>query len=408
MTGVGLVSCLGHCYETVLDRVARGESGVRAVPGWAELGLKSTVAGTIEELDEKRQQAKIPKKLAPGLSDAALYCSIAARDAVADAGLGPADLESARTGCFVGSGTPSVETIYREGQVFYARSKRGNPYSVILSMSSCCSAAVANLLKIRGPSYSISSACATSAHNIGHAFQLVRSGVLDVAVAGGGEDVHELITASFQNLRLALSSRYNDRPARASRPYDRDRDGFVVSGGGGVVILESLERARARGARVRAEVAGYAATSDGHDLVLPEPGGVHAAECMRLALADGGIGAAEIAYVNTHGTSTGPGDVIEVEAMKRVFGDALPPFSSTKSMTGHAIGAAGALEMIFCIGMMERGFLAPSINIENLDPALDGLPVLTETRSERPATVLTNNFGFGGTNSAIVLRRSDG
>ncbi len=272
-------------------------------------------------------------------------------------------------------------------------------------MASCTSAAVASLLKIHGPSYSISSACATSAHNIGHAFQLVRSGVLDVAIAGGGEDIHELITISFQHLRLALSSRYNDRPAQASRPYDAGRDGFVVSGGGGIVVLENLERARARGARVLAEIVGYAATSDGYDMVLPEPGGAHAAECMRLALADGGVAADEVDYVNTHGTSTGPGDVIEVKAMREVFGTALPRFSSTKSMTGHGLGAAGALELIFCIGMMERGFLAPSINIETLDPALGDAPVVTETVHERPTTVLTNNFGFGGTNATIVLRR---
>lgn len=408
VTGVGLVSCLGHSYETVIDRIARGESGVATVPRWVELGLQSTVAGTIDELDEKREQARIPKKIAPGLSDAALYCSIAARDAVADARLEPADLESTRTGCIVGSGTVSVGTIYREGTAFYSGKGRGNPYSVILSMASCTSAAVASLLKIHGPSYSISSACATSAHNIGHAFQLIRSGVLDVAVAGGGEDVHELVTVSFQNLRMALSRGYNDRPTAASRPYDVDRDGFVVGGGGGIVILENLDRARARGARIRAELAGYAATSDGYDMVLPEPGGAHAAECMRLALADAGLAPDAVDYVNTHGTSTGPGDVIEVKAMREVFGDAMPRFSSTKSMTGHGLGAAGALEMIFCLGMMERGFLAPSINVETLDPALEGAPVVTETIHDRPERVLTNNFGFGGTNATLVLKRADG
>lgn len=242
VTGVGLVSCLGHSYERVIDRISRGESGVRSVPRWVELGLKSTIAGTIEGLEEKKEAARIPKKIAPGMSDAALYCSIAARDAVACAGLEAADLESARTGCMVGSGTVSAETIYREGVAFFAGAGRGNPFSVIRGMASCCSAAVASLLKIHGPSYSISSACATSAHNIGHAFQLVRSGVLDVAIAGGGEDVYELITVSFQNLRLALSTRYNDRPAQASRPYDANRDGFVVGGGGGIVILESTLR----------------------------------------------------------------------------------------------------------------------------------------------------------------------
>ncbi len=407
VTGVGLVSCLGHSYETVIDRISRGESGVRSVERWVELGLKSTIGGTIEDVEEKKGAARIPKKIVPGMSDAALYCSIAARDAVAAAGLEAADLQRSETGCIVGSGTVSVETIFNEGNAFFAGKTRGNPFSVIRSMASCCSAAVASLLKIHGPSYSISSACATSAHNIGHAFQLVRAGVLDLAVAGGGEDIHELIAVSFQNLRMALSTRYNDRPAAASRPYDAGRDGFVLGGGGGIVVLENLERARARGARVMAEIVGYAATSDGYDMVLPEPEGTHAAECMRLALADGDITPGEIDYVNTHGTSTGPGDVIEVKAMGEVFGERLPRFSSTKSMTGHGLGAAGALELIFCVGMMDKGFLAPSINIETCDPVLDGAPVVTATVHERPATVLTNNFGFGGTNAAIVLRQPD-
>ncbi len=404
VTGVGLVSCLGHSYETVIDRLSRGESGLATVPRWVELGLKSTVAGTIEDLDEKLEAARIPKKIAPGLSGAALHCSIAARDAVARAGLEAADLESARTGCIVGSGTVAVEAVHREAEIFHS-GRRGSPYTVILSMSSCCSAAVASLLKIHGPSYSISSACATSAHNIGHAYQLIHSGVLDLAVAGGGEGMHELVTVSFQNLRIALSTRFNDRPTAASRPYDRDRDGFVISGGGGIVVLESLDRARARGAPVMAEIVGYAATSDGYDMVLPEPSGEHAAQCMRLALADADLTPEAVDYVNTHGTSTGPGDVIEVAAMREVFGTSLPRFSSTKSMTGHGLGAAGALELIFCVGMMERGFLAPSINIDHLDPTLEGAPVVTETLHDRPATVLTNNFGFGGTNATLVLRQ---
>jgi 3-oxoacyl-[acyl-carrier-protein] synthase-1 len=227
-------------------------------------------------------------------------------------------------------------------------------------------------------------------------------------VAGGGEDVTELITAAFQGLRLALSTRYNDTPEEASRPYDAKRDGFVISGGAAIVTLEDLESAQSRGAKIYGEVVGYAATSDGFDLVLPEPEGTQAAGCMQAAIDDAQIDPSEIEYVNTHGTSTIHGDVAEVKAMAKVFGDQLPPFSSTKSMTGHGIGAAGGLELIFCLGMMERGFLAPSINIETLDPAVEGLPVIQETLDRQVGTILSNNFGFGGTNAAMVIRKIDG
>jgi 3-oxoacyl-[acyl-carrier-protein] synthase-1 len=275
-------------------------------------------------------------------------------------------------------------------------------------MASSSSAAVANLLKIKGRSYSLSSACATSAHNIGHAYELIRAGVLNRAIAGGGEDTAELIAAAFQGLRLALSTHYNDTPTEASRPFDANRDGFVISGGGGIVVLEDLDEAVARGARIRAEVLGYAANSDGFDLVLPEPEGAQAGACMRAAISDAGIEPTAIDYVNTHGTSTIHGDIAEVKAIRTTFGDRVPPFSSTKSMTGHGIGAAGALELIFCIGMMEQGFIAPSINIDTPDPAVEGLPVVTETRHQALTTVLSNNFGFGGTNASLVIRRFDG
>ncbi len=409
VTGVGLVSCLGHDLDSALDALAAGRSGVRLMEGWERYGLKSRVAGAIADLDGKLEAARLPKKLVPGMSDAALYCSLAALDAVADAGLADEQVQDAGTGCIVGSGVGSVESVWKAASLYFAgRIRRGDPFTVLRCMSSSASAAVANLLKIRGRSYSLSSACATSAHNIGHAWELIRSGALERAVAGGGEDVHELITAAFQTLRLALSSRFNDTPERASRPYDAARDGFVIGGGGGVVVLEELESALARGARIRAELAGYGATSDGHDMVLPEPDGTQAAACMRRAVASAGLEPGDVDYVNTHGTSTPHGDVAEVRALRQVFGDRLPPFSSTKSMTGHGIGAAGALELIFCIGMMERGFLAPSINVEDPDPEVAGLPLVTETRPARPTTVLSNNFGFGGTNAALVVRRFDG
>ncbi len=409
VTGLGLVSCLGHDLATVTDALKRGVSGVRGVAEWEEHGLTSRVAGRIDGLEEKRRDARLPKKLLPGMSDAALYCCLAARDAVADAGLGPEDFADARSGCVVGSGIGSVDSVVRAyGHFAAGRVRRIDPYTVLRAMSSSASAAVANLLGLRGRSYSLSSACATSAHNVGHACELVAAGVLDRAVAGGGEDVSPLISAAFQALRLALSTRYNDAPAKASRPYDADRDGFVISGGGGIVVVEALEVARRRGARVRAEIAGYGATSDGFDLVLPQPDGEQAAECMRGALADAGVEPGEVDYVNTHGTATVHGDTSEVRALERVFAGSLPPFSSTKSMTGHAIGAAGALELIFSIAMLEEGFLAPSINVERLDPAFAGLPLVTETQHREVRTILSNNFGFGGTNASLVVRRDDG
>lgn len=410
ITGVGLVSCLGHDYETVLESLQQGQSGVRRVPDdWLGRGLKSLVAGTIEDLEDKQAQARISKKLIPGMSDAARYCCIAAHDAVSGAGWSEDQLQSNDTICIVGTGVGSVVAVQKAAHLYYAdRIRRVDPYTVLRCMSSSASAAVSNYLKIRGRSYSLSSACATSAHNIGHAVELIRSGIADRAVAGGGEDVTELITAAFQGLRLALSTRYNDTPEEASRPYDAKRDGFVISGGAAIVTLEDLESAQSRGAKIYGEVVGYAATSDGFDLVLPEPEGTQAAGCMQAAIDDAQIDPSEIEYVNTHGTSTIHGDVAEVKAMAKVFGDQLPPFSSTKSMTGHGIGAAGGLELIFCLGMMERGFLAPSINIETLDPAVEGLPVIQETLDRQVGTILSNNFGFGGTNAAMVIRKIDG
>ncbi|MEJ2084634.1 MAG: beta-ketoacyl-[acyl-carrier-protein] synthase family protein [Acidobacteriota bacterium] len=408
VTGLGIVSCIGHDYASVVEALKKGQSGVRATPEWEGRGLKSLVAGTIEDLEDKKARIKISKKLTPGMSDSALYCSLAAKDAVEDAGWTESELGNDRTICIVGTGVGSVDSVayaaqkYSEGMI-----RRLDPYTILRCMSSSASAAVANLLKIRGRSYSLSSACATSAHNIGHAFELIRDGAADRAVTGGGEDISELISAAFQGLRLALSTRYNDTPTRASRPYDKDRDGFVVSGGAGMVLLEELEAARNRGARIYGEIAGYAANSDGFDLVLPEPDGIQAGSCIRAALESADIEPEEIDYVNTHGTSTIQGDIAEVKALRRVFGDAMPKFSSTKSMTGHGIGAAGALELIFCLGMIEHDFIAPSINIDSLDPDIEGLPVVTEMTPQRLDTIVSNNFGFGGTNASLVIRRFD-
>jgi 3-oxoacyl-[acyl-carrier-protein] synthase-1 len=406
VTGVGIVSCLGHSYLDVIRRLRSSESGIRGVPEWSEFGIKSLVAGTLKDVEAKTRAAAIGKELLLGMSDAALYCSLSALDAVQDAGLTEKELQSIRAGCIVGSGVGSVSTVYNAAKLAYSgQSRRIDPFAILRCMSSSTSASVANLLKIQGPSYSIGAACATSLQNIGHAYSLVRSGVLDAVVAGGGEEVNELIAACFQGQRTTLSTGYNDTPEAASRPFDAWRDGFVLSGGGGIVVIEELGHAQMRGAKIRAEIIGYGATSDGYHMVTPRPNGMQAAACMRMAIDAAGIRPEMIDYVNAHGTSTVLGDSAEVQAMRTVFGDRVPPFSSTKSMTGHSIGAAGVHEVIYCIGMLEQGFLAPSINVNKLDPAFEGLALITEPVYRGPTTVLTNNFGFGGTNASLVLRR---
>lgn len=409
ITGLGIVSCLGHEVGTVLARLRRGESGIQAMPHWQEFALTSLVAGPIEDVDDKLEAAQIPKRLRGASTRAAAFCSLAALDAVADAGLSTEDLDRRRIACLVGNSSPDNYIIHAGAEkIFAAKTRRMDPYSCYRAMCSGTSAIVANLLGVHGPSYSIASACSTSTHNIGNAYEMVRAGVVDGAVAGGGDDVNELIAGAFQALRVALSTKHNDTPRTASRPYDADRDGFVLSGGAGVVMLESWEAATARGAHIHAELAGYAANSDGHGLVLPEPEGRYGAECIRQALADAGVDPAGLDYVNTHGTSTVAGDASEVKAMRAAFGGTMPPFSSTKSMTGHSLGAAGAHELIFTVGMLEHGFLAPSINIQNRDPEFADLPIVTEPAERRIDTALSLNFGFGGTNAALVVRRADG
>jgi len=406
ITGVGIVSSLGHSYDEVTSRLRAGRSGIRSIPEWEQLGLRSSVAGTLGDLTAKKERAAIPKRLLLSMSEAALYCALAARDAVDSAGLDEHDL--AEAACIVGSGVGSTAAVHEGGcRVYGGRANRVNPFTVLMSMASSTSASVAHLLGIGGRSYSFSSACATSTHAIGHAFELIRHRGVEIAIAGGGEELTALLAGAFNALRTALSSRYNAAPERASRPFDRDRDGFVLSGGAGIVVLEDLQRARSRGATIYGEVAGFAANTDGFDLVLPEPDGRSAAACFCSALDDADVRPDEVDYVNAHATSTTAGDLAEVEALRRVFGSAMPPFSSTKSMGGHAVGAAGALEVIHCLAMMEHGFLAPSINIDTLDPALTGIPVVTTTTAARSEVMVTNSFGFGGTNGVLVLRRYD-
>jgi len=405
ITGAGVVSSLGNTLAEVEASLRRGMPRIESVPQWAELGLRCQVAGVVRDVQELADAAAIPKREQLAMSSAALYCILAATQAIADAGLSAEELRSPRTGCIVGTGIGSTSAVYRGGvEVHSGRARRVDPYSVIQAMSSSASAALVHRFGIGGRSYSLASACATSAHAIGHAAELVRAGALDLVLAGGGEEIDELVAAAFAALRTALATRFNDRPTLASRPFAADRDGLVPASGAGVLAIESLERARARGARVYAEIAGFGANSDGFDLVLPEPSGARAADCMAAALADAGAVPADVDYVNAHATGTLAGDLAEAAALRRLFGDRLPPISSTKSLGGHSLGAAGAQEAIHCLLMLSGRFLAPSANSEPRDPDLADLPIVTAARPARPGLILSNSFGFGGTHAVLALR----
>ncbi|HET6632189.1 MAG TPA: beta-ketoacyl-ACP synthase I [Rhodanobacteraceae bacterium] len=396
ITGLGLVSCLGNDRASVTRSLREGRSGIRHVPEYAELGLRSQVAG-VPDID---LDARIDRKQRRFMGDAAAYCHVATEDAIADAGLAPQQVTDIRTGLIAGSGGGSPHWQIATGDLLRQRGvRRVGPYMVTRTMSSTVSANLATGFGIRGVSYSIAAACATSGHCIGAAADMIRHGVQDVMLAGGGEELAWGMTAQFDAMG-ALSTHFNDTPAAASRPYDSDRDGFVIAGGAGMLVLESLEHARERGARVLAELVGYGISSDGADMVAPS--GEGAARCMRMALE--GIDA-PIDYINAHGTSTPAGDMVELRAIGEVFGEDCPPLSSTKALTGHSLGAASVHEAIYCLLMMEDGFVAGSANIDTLDPAAEGFPIVRESRDARLDTVLSNSFGFGGTNASLVLRR---
>lgn len=406
VTGIGVISSIGHSYAEVVEHLRQGKSGLCAMPQWQELGFPSTVAGNLGDVSDKIKNSGIKKSQLAYASDGAIFSVLAAKDAVADANLADADLHSSRTGCIVGSGVGGLLAISQGAQKIYqGQVKRANPYTVCHAMSSSTSATLAHIFGVKGRSYSISSACATSTHNIGHAYELIRGGQLDLSLAGGAEELNELTAGAFCAMRMALSSQYNDTPSRASRPYDQGRDGFVISGGGGILILEELERAKARGARIYAEILGFGANSEGGAMIFPETEGEQTAECMAMALESAGLSPSDVGYINTHGTATQQGDLAEVNGIRKLFGGQVPPFSSTKSMTGHALGAAGAQEAIYCIGMLEQRFLAPSINIDNLDPAFEGLPIVRQTTAQAVDVMLSNSLGFGGTNAVLALGR---
>jgi 3-oxoacyl-[acyl-carrier-protein] synthase-1 len=396
ITGMGLVSCIGNELDTVAAALRDGRSGIRRIDEYTALELRSQVAGVPSIADEPA----IDRKIRRYMGDAALYAYCAMRRAIDDARLAPADIASPRVGLVVGSGIGSAQHIIENVDTMRAKGRHKlPPYLVPRVMASSASACLATAYGIRGASYSISSACATSAHCMASAFDLIAAGRQDIVIAGGCEEIYWAGMMFFDAMGV-LSTAYNDEPLTASRPYDAARDGFVLAGGAGIVVMEALEHAQARGARAHLEMTGYGSTSDGADMVAPTVEGP--ADAMRAAAQSLGQ---RVDYINTHATSTPQGDTAEVKAMQAVFGDALPPFSSTKGLTGHPIAAAGAHEAIYCALMMRDGFVAGSPTVQALEPALEGLPLVRETRETRVGAVLSNSLGFGGTNVSLAFRR---
>ncbi len=404
VTGLGIVSSIGNNAQEVLASLQAGRSGIEASEEMKQHGFRSQVAGTLKIDVAEHVDKRTLRFMGPG----AAYAHIAMAQAIADAGLDEAEIVNPRTGLVAGSGGPSTSAMLAAHQTVLDKGspKRIGPFAVPKCMSSTISANLSTAYRIKGINYSITSACSTSLHCIGNAAEQIMMGKQDVMFAGGGEELDWTLSCLFDAMG-AMSAKYNDTPERASRAFDADRDGFVISGGGGMVVLEELEHARARGAKIYAEVTGYAATSDGHDMVAPSGEGGERA--MRLALStlpqDRKVG-----YINAHGTSTPVGDVGEVEAVRRIFGEgSTPPISSTKSMTGHSQGATGAQEAIYCLLALDNDFIIPSINVETLDPSLDPAEIATQRVDNAGLdTVMTNSFGFGGTNGSMLLSKFHG
>ena len=404
ITGLGVVSSIGNNAAEVLTSLKAGKSGITANADMQEHGFRSQVAGSVDLDIREHVDKRVLRFMGPG----AAYAFLSMQQAIADAGLEESDISNPRTGLVAGSGGPSTSAMLAAHQVVLKSGapKRIGPFAVPKCMSSTISANLSTAYKIKGINYSITSACSTSLHCIGNATEQIMLGKQDVMFAGGGEELDWTLSCLFDAMG-AMSSKYNDTPERASRAFDRDRDGFVISGGGGIVVLEDLEHAKARGAKIYAEVTGYGATSDGHDMVAPSgEGGERAMRAALSSLQDG----RHVGYINAHGTSTPVGDVGEIEAVRRVFGGGSAPLvSSTKSMTGHSQGATGAQEAIYCLLMLEHDFIAPSINVENLDPALQPSEIATSlVEKANLDTVMTNSFGFGGTNGSMLLSKYQG
>ena len=396
ITGVGIKSCIGNDYAEVLANLQNAKSGIVFNEKYSEMGFRSCVSGSVNiDLSEH-----IDRKLLRFMGESAGYAYLATKDALKMAGIDESHLDSPKIGIVAGSGGASTRVMLESGDIAREKGpKRIGPYGVTKSMSSSISAIIATALKLKGINYSISSACATSAHCIGHAADLIKSGQQDVVIAGGSDDEHWSSSCLFDAMG-ALSSNFNSTPTIASRPYDSNRDGFVISGGAGMIILEDEEHAKKRGANILAKLSGYFANSDGYDMVAPS--GEGASRCMQGAIDNSKI---KIDYINTHGTSTPVGDVAEINAIKTLFNSETPMISSTKSMTGHSLGATGAHEVIYSIMMINENFIAPSINIESLCDDAEGLDIVTETRNISINNVLSNSFGFGGTNASLVISR---
>jgi 3-oxoacyl-[acyl-carrier-protein] synthase-1 len=399
VTGLGIVSSIGNNRAEVADALKQGKSGIVFAEDYQELGFRSHIHGTVKmDLSEH-----IDRKVKRFMGDGAAFNYIAMQQAIENSGLTDDEVSHIRTGLVMGSGGPSTSNLVDAADILRSKGvKKVGPYMVTRTMSSTNTACLATPFKIKGVNYSISSACATSAHCIGHAMELIQLGKQDIVFAGGGEEVHWTMSVLFDAMG-ALSSKYNDTPETASRPYDETRDGFVIAGGGGVLVIEELEHAKARGANIIAELVGYGATSDGYDMV--QPSGEGAIRCMQQALQMAGLETVD--YINAHGTSTPVGDTKELEALRTVFGTTqVPKVSSTKSLTGHALGAAGVNEAIYSLIMMQDRFLSASANITHLDPAAEGIPVVMQCEEDVTLnTLMSNSFGFGGTNATLIFQR---
>jgi len=397
VTGMGIISCIGNDQQSVLASLKESRSGIVYRPEYEERGMRSHVAGAVD-VDFAEH---IDRKDLRFMGAAAGYGYMAMKQAIEDAGLSPEDVSNIRTGIIMGAGGSSTEDMVETADLLREKGlKRIGPYRVTRTMGSTVSACLATPFHIKGVNYSISSACATSAHCIGNAMELIQLNKQDVVFAGGGEAEHWTLSCMFDAMG-ALSTKYNSTPARASRAYDADRDGFVIAGGGGVLVIEALDHALARGAKIYAELTGYGATSDGADMVAPS--GEGAIRCMQMAMS---TASQPVDYINTHGTSTPVGDVKEIEGIRQTFGDKVPYISSTKSLTGHSLGATGVQEAIYSILMMQNNFIAASAHIDNLDPAVADMPIVrTRMDNQRLNAVMSNSFGFGGTNAALVFER---
>ena len=397
ITGIGIVSCIGNSTAEVSDSLKNGKSGISRADKYVELGFRSQIYG-MPTLDI---EAAVDKRVRRFMGEGAAWNYVAMEQAIADAGLEENDIINPMTGLIMGSGGPSTRTLIEAADTTRESGpKRIGPFAVPKCMSSTNSATLATPFGIKGVNYSISSACATSTHCIGNAAEMIQWGKQDVVFAGGGEALEWSLSSLFDAMG-AMSSKYNDTPASASRAYDKNRDGFVIAGGAGVLVLEEMERAQKRGAKIYAEIAGYGATSDGHDMV--QPSGEGAIRCMEMAMKDLDV---PVDYINPHATSTPVGDIKEIEALREVFGSDCPPISATKSLTGHSLGAAGVQEAIYSLLMMQDDFIAASAHIEELDPDFADMPIVQETRENAGLNcILSNSFGFGGTNGSLVMKR---